>query len=519
MQRRLALALALFAAFLATPLPAGSAGERLHLVVLHTNDVHGQVLPRPATWLRDVQPQPDSGGLSRLATAIERVRRESREQGFALVVVDAGDWFQGTPEGALEQGRSFLAAFSLVGHDALTVGNHEFDHGVDVLLGHLAAVAPPALLANARDEDGALLGGTSAYKVVERGGLRIALVGLCSAETPTISHPSTRALTWEDPVVTLARLRHELDPQVDLVLPVTHLGVGEDKRLAEAHPDLPLVVGGHSHSLLREGLRQGGTLIVQAGSSASVVGRVDLWLDARSHRVLEARAGLIELYDEPAADDPARNAALDAAAERLVERSRAAMDVVIGELPVPLLRSRDPFTSSSSGNLVADVMRARAGADVALQNRGGLRADLPAGPVTRRELFQVLPFDNHLVIVTLRGSELEALLRATIEGGETGGSTFELSGMVLELDRSGGPPRLARVLVGGEPLRPAGRYRVATNSFVASGGGGYAYLTESGPERERAVDPASLRDLVESAIHAGLDGARIQEARYRARAR
>ena len=471
---------------------------RLHLVVLHTNDVHGQVLPRPATWLRDAEPGTNSGGLPRLAACIERVREEARREGFELLVVDAGDWFQGTPEGGLDRGRGLLAALVEVGYDAMVVGNHEFDHGLDVLLGHLKRVKPPALLANATLEGGAPLPGTDPYRIVERGKLRIALVGLLATFTPQITHPSAGDLIWRAPDQVLGELRRELEGEVDWILPITHQGVEADRELARAHPDLDLIVGGHSHSLLWNGVTEGETLIVQAGSKASVVGRVDLWFDRETEQVVEKRCRLLDLYEDPV--DAHRKRAVEKLSRELVARSQALMDVEVGELRGPLTRGRDPFATSPAGNLITDVMRERAGADVAIQNRGGIRADLPAGPVTRRQLFQVLPFDNHLVTVTLTGAELLALLRKGVEG--EGHSGLEFSGMLIELARGAGRPRLVRILVGEreQPLEPGRRYTVATNSFTAGGGDGYGVLAAG---REREVDPILLRDLLERAFEDG----------------
>lgn len=496
-RRHLLLALlALLSPALLAGLTSGEGEERLHLVVLHTNDVHGQVVPRPATWLKDVDPLPDSGGLSRLAGAVERVRAEAEEEGFELLVLDGGDWFQGTPEGRVEEGRPLIAALAAIGYDAMAVGNHEFDHGVDVLVGHLEAVRPPALLANALTREGDLLPGTRSHLVVERGGLRIALVGFCSVSTPQMTHPSARDLQWLEPADVLDRLREELSGDVDLFLPVTHLGVDGDEALAARHPDLPLVVGGHSHSLLRRGVTRGKTLIVQAGSKASVVGRVDLWLDRESGEVLEKRASLIELYEDPALEF--RSARVDEACAALVAASAASMDVVVGELAVALPRSRDRYRTSPSGNLVTDVMRGHTGADVAIQNRGGLRADLPEGPVSRRNLFQVLPFDNHVVTVRISGSDLEAIFRRSVEGQRSRG--LEFSGAEVLIDRTQGSPRLESVLIGGKPLSAGESYTLTTNSFTAQGGDGYEALTRAS---ERIVDPTLLRDLVEGAFSEG----------------
>lgn len=468
----------------ADPLP-----ERLHVVVLHTNDVHGQVVPRLATWLKDTDPLPDSGGLARVAGAIRKARREAEASGAIVFTVDAGDWFQGTPEGRLDHGRAFLAALNQVGYDAMAVGNHEFDHGLDVLVGHLAAVGPPALLANATPPEGGSLPGTRPYVILERGGLRVAIVGFCAVGTPSITHASSRQLVWREPAEVLARLKTELAGKYDLMFPVTHIGVGADKALARAHPDLPLIVGGHSHSLLRKGVREGETLIVQAGSKGSLVGRVDLWLDPETKAVLESRESMIELYQDPAPAD--RVAAVEAACASMRERSEVEMSRVVGRLEADLSRGFDPFTTAPCGNLVTDAMRARTGADVALQNRGGLRTNVPAGEVTYRDLFQLLPFDNSLVTLTLTGAELTDLMRQSVEG--RGGRGLEFSGMLIELDRSAGRPTLARLIVGGEPVDPARDYTVTANSFNADGGDGYTCLAEA---ERRQPDPILLRDML-----------------------
>jgi 2',3'-cyclic-nucleotide 2'-phosphodiesterase (5'-nucleotidase family) len=145
---------------------------------------------------------------------------------------------------------------------------------------------------------------------------------------------------------------------------------------------------------------------------------------------------------------------------------------VVGQLAVPLERRGGQCASSTAGNLVADLFRERAGADVGLHNKGGLRTSLPAGPATLRDLFELLPFDNTLVVLRVTGAELfEALRRAVEQPGAPG---IEVSGLVLRVAEPGAPKTtLLAVEVGGAPLDPARLYRVATNSFLADGGDGY----------------------------------------------
>ncbi len=486
---------------------AGGAGEGLsgaprlagqHLVVLHTNDIHGQVLARPAIWLKDVNPLPDSGGLPRLAGTLNQIAAEARAGGAAVVICDGGDWFQGTPEGQIAQGRGFLAALAQSGHDGAVVGNHEFDHGVDVLLGHLKSVPMPALLANVRMPDGAPLPGTRDSIVVERAGLRIALVGLLTTSTPSITHKATKELLWTEPAEALTRVRSELGDSVDLVIPVTHIGVESDRELARAHPDLPVIIGGHSHTFLRKGVREGETLIAQAGSKASVIGRVDVWFDAEGG-VERSTAQHINLYHEPA--DAFRIAAVDRACAELEKAASLRMDAIVGVFGGPLETSRRELVNASGGNLITDLMRARSGADIAAHNRGGTRTTLPAGVCTRRDLFMLLPFDNHIETLTMSGADVIEFFRRSIEEERRNG--VEFSGVTLEVRRVEGKPKLMRVLLGGangRPVEPDEILQFATNSFMANGGDGWRLLQE---QKVREVDFTMLRDMIELALKEG----------------
>lgn len=486
----------------AKPVPASLR----HLVILHTNDIHGQVLARPATWLKDVDPLPDSGGLPRLAAAVRRERAAAEASGAGVLFVDGGDWFQGTPEGNLDSGRGFVEALAAAGHDALVVGNHEFDHGVEVLLGHLPLLDGRVLLTNVRDAEGAPLRGTRNALVVERLGLRIALVGLLTPVTPDITHASTKRLRFEAPADALARVKASLGNSVDWILPVCHVGVEHERALAIAHPWLDVIVGGHSHTYLRQGVLEGSTLVVQAGDKASVLGRVDVWFDGAGE-VVRKEARLVDLYEEVGAEH--RNTKVDELCTALEARAAESMGEVVGTLAGPLEQSRRPLVNTSAGNFITDLLRARTGADVAIHNRGGIRTALPAGPVTRRDLFMILPFGNHLVTVELDGATLEGLFRRSVEDPES--RPLEFSGAVVRARLEGGKPRFLGLVIGGAPCEPARRYRLTTNSFLAEGNDGLKELATATP---RELDFILMRDLVEAAFAGGRTLTPATDQRY-----
>lgn len=465
----------------------------LRVVVLHTNDVHGQLLPLAS----DGGPR---GGLLRLAEAVRAERARAEAEGALVLVLDAGDWSQGTPEGRVRGGAPFLGALAAIGYDAMCIGNHELDAGRAALEALLERVRPPAVLANVRDPGtGERVGWAPPWRVVERGGLRVAVVGLLAETTPSMTHADAGALVFEDPLEALDRTLAELqDERVDLVVPLTHLGLLEDERLARAHPELPLVVGGHSHTFLPHGRNVGPTRVVQAGQKAQVLGKAELWLERSSGKVVRSRAELVEL---PAGDEALADAAraLPALAARCAELEREtgeSWERVVGRLAAPLERTREA-RSSSAGNLLADVLRAHAGADVALHNKGGLRRELAAGPVTARDLFELLPFDNTVSVLALSGAELERLLHHAVDERRALG--IEVSGATLALARDRGRLRLERILVGGAALEPERAYRLATNSFVAGGGDDLV----PAELRARAADTGVLlRDALEQAFAA-----------------
>ncbi len=474
------------------PIVPTAQDERVHFVVLHTNDVHGQVLPRKATWLKRPDP-PMVGGLARVAARVRREKAEAENEGALVLVVDGGDWFQGTPEGVVDGGLPFLRAMAGVGYDAMCVGNHEFDFGVPNLSTLIREAKLPAVLANVTERDsGKQVSWAQPWLVVTKGDWKIAIVGLVSTETPDITHPDARSLVFEEPAAALSRVQMQLAGTVDWILPITHLGVEDDRVLAKAHRELPLIVGGHSHTFLKQGVREGATLIVQTGSKASSLGRVDLWFDAHTKKVVKTRARLIDLDEEPAAADCV--AAVDGACAELAKRSEARMNEVVGELTAPLERAKDPLTSSTAGNFLADAVRTYAVADVGLMNRGGIRADLEAGPITRRHAFELCPFENNVTVLTLTGAEFFEMVRRAVEGVAHSG--LEVSGLVIEAAVDAEGTRTLRGLrVGGKPLDLAREYRIALNSFLADGGD--AYIEKCAPGPKRKDDLLIMRDLIE----------------------
>jgi 2',3'-cyclic-nucleotide 2'-phosphodiesterase (5'-nucleotidase family) len=237
---------------------------------------------------------------------------------------------------------------------------------------------------------------------------------------------------------------------------LAHVSVERARELA-AVAKVDAILGGHSH--VRAIHRWGNVLYVQAGSKAAHIGRLDLAIDRASGRVVSATSK-IELLRPPPTPVPEVQAVL---AKYAPEIDRV-MNEVVGELAVELSRNH-PGRSSPLGSYLCDLMRGATGAEVAFHNRAGIRADLAVGPVRRRDLYQVSPFQNTLVTMNLTGEQVLAVLRHSLSEPRL---LLETSGLELEYE----PGRILWVRVNGQPLEPRREYRIVTNSFLAKRGDG-----------------------------------------------
>ncbi|HTF88096.1 MAG TPA: bifunctional UDP-sugar hydrolase/5'-nucleotidase [Planctomycetota bacterium] len=471
--------------------PGGRFGrDSIHLVIIHTNDIHGEVLAREEGSGENPS-SPGLGGLVRLVQEIEALHAAEPQ----AIVVDAGDWYSGTPEGAVDRGLPLLQILAQVGFDAMCVGNHDFDHGIANVERLVREAGLPAVLANVRSPGvKERLPWARPWIVVERNGVRVALVGLLTTTTKAISSGEVRALDFASPAEELDRVRLEIGDKADLIIPVAHIRVREARQLALHDPNLPLIITGHSHEILEKGELQGDTLIVQAGSKARAFGRVDLWLDPKTFAPLRSKARVIELRKTLKTDLPAnaKSSSIQVACEELVQRASVGLDQQVGELAQPVVRAVTN-ECSPAGAWITDALRAHMGAEIAVHNRGRTRRDLPAGGVTRRELFELLPFDDHAVSVDLTGEQVAELARRSIDRTRFLGVDF--SGLTrFVAQQSDGSFKITRVEVGGRALDPSKRYRVATSSHLANGGGGTDELLAG---LNLIEDSALLREVLE----------------------
>lgn len=471
--RRFAFLLALPLAALAALAAAPAARE---VTVLYTNDFHSAIDPVPAYWLPG---SPRLGGAAQLAALANRIREKERP----AFLFDAGDVFTGAFS-FLSKGEALMEMMAAMRYDALGIGNHEFDYGADAFE-PLMWRAPFLVLGANVFHRGTRHRFARPWAVVERDGVKVGVIGAIGLDARSVINPDgVRELDFGDPVPEVAAGVAALRPAVDLVVVLVHQGktgpmqtdaearpdvqrdFDEDVALAGAVPGIDVLIGGHAHRGIEAPFvhPKTGTRIVQTYGYGTRLGYLKLRLSGGKVASHEGR--LIVVKSDELPEDPevvARLAPFRKAAEPTIGQ-------VVGRSEGRLVR--DYNRESSLGGFVADVMREAAGAEIAFQNAGGLRADLPEGAVTKANVLDALPFVNSLVTLEMSG----ALVREVLEQGLTlERGLIQVSGINATYDLSRPPGRrLVSATAGGRPLDDARAYRVATNSFLAQGGDLYA---------------------------------------------
>lgn len=487
---------------------AASAAFAAPLRILHTNDLHSRLEPWVSTSGDTV------GGFARLATLIDR---ESAGHPHVLVL-DAGDLFQGTPYYNTFRGEAEVRVFGRIGYDVQTMGNHELDDGALNFLAQLeknarwpvlsANILVPAFLKEqaaalarfgesraarqAARGDSTLVPIGPPYVVQRVGPLQVGIIGVTTETLPKIVTKKAMDNVHVRPVLdTVRALVPEVRRQADLVVVLSHCGIGVDSVLATSVPGIDVIVGGHDHRALEAPLliRQpdnrngiGGTLLVQAGQWGEHLGRLDL--DVEEGRIGRYEGRLLRVT----ADLPPA-ARVDDVVREFSTRLGPIVDQILTQNESPLPAEGALIGETALGNLVTDLMRETVRADIAVQNGGGLRGDLQAGPVRLRDLYTVLPFDNTIVTMRLSGRHVEALLEESLAKRGRGGF-LHVSGLSFVATAEG---RVRDIRVGEAPLDRDRVYRVATNNFTAAGGDGFRVFETAQGVSDTGV---RLRDAV-----------------------
>jgi 2',3'-cyclic-nucleotide 2'-phosphodiesterase (5'-nucleotidase family) len=534
------LGLALLLSLIFASAAAADDGDLRRLHLLWTNDIHGHIAPEPARFMNPEFPPP-LGGAPSAAAYIKRVRAEAAAAGEDVLLVDVGDIFQGTPIGNKTEGRAVVEYFNAIGYDLVVPGNHDFDLGRDVAEDLAERSDFPWVAANLIEEStGEVVDWCVPTLMLERAGLRIGVVGIITPGTAAMSFPENIAgLEFRPMAPTIAKYRDRLREQgADIIFLGIHEGLPYDPEagwqeiagaveqatddgresemaphqekqedqgyhaanysgegipnlmeLVNMVPGIDIAVGGHTHQGYQEPWIDpvNHTMCFETYGNGSGLGHAILLVDPQLKEIVgwersHDRGTIVTLFEDQHWPDQE----IAEVIRPHQEKAEQEMARVVGETAVPL--TRGDAGANVMGNLVTDAMRTRFEADFSFQNLGGLRANLPAGPITAGDVFRVLPFGNELVLVEMQGAMIRRVIERKLRGNSRG---ICISGAEVVYDKTRPDwDRVVELTIGGEPLDPEATYQAVFTNFLLEGNSGLDFLTTIAAE---AVMPTQVR--------------------------
>jgi 5'-nucleotidase/UDP-sugar diphosphatase len=463
-----------------------SKQETKKLTILHTNDHHGHF------WTNEAQ----EWGMPARATLIETIRSEVGSTGGQVLLLSGGDVNTGTPASDMNQAEPDFLGMNYMKYDAMAVGNHEFDVPLETVIEQQTWAGFPFLAANI------FYKGTNErpfkpYIIVKRQGLRVALIGLTTDETPSISlkFPKDR-LEMRSPIEVAKKLVPTLRSQADVVIALTHMGHyadGEhgsqppgDVTLARQVEGIDVIIGGHTQNPLFQPDVQNGTLILQAHEWGRYLGRLDLEIGA--HGIIQKSYQLIPINHQGTAQRIPEDQALKKILEPFQTSAEEIMQEPVGSSTGIFDGSRGVIRSGEAplGNLAIKVLQESTKSDVAVLASGTLRATLPKGPLNFGNVLLVHPFQLTFVTVEFTGQELLDYL-AQLAKKEPGDGAFPQFGG-LELQVKDGA--LTSIKINNEPLKLDKTYILGTTDFHAKGGGGYPEILDHSTFKDTKMNDA-----------------------------
>jgi 2',3'-cyclic-nucleotide 2'-phosphodiesterase (5'-nucleotidase family) len=423
------------------------------------------------------------GGFARLNGAIKAEKAAGAAAGRLVIAVNGGDVISPSLMSGFDQGAHIIDLMNSSPLDVFVPGNHEYDFGRDVFFKRMEEARFPKLAANLRRRDGSPVPGFQDRVLMEAGGVKIALVGLTADDSPTKSNPQDLVIAASESTL-IAQAAAARREGADLVVAVVHAPRAQDTALMALRV-ADIVLSGDDHHL--EARYDGRTAFAEGIEEAVVVIALDVTLRVRE---VEGRRSVswfpaFRFIDTATVTPDPETLAKVAGYEAELSKE---LDVVIGTTAVELdTRNAVVRTQEAAfGNLVADAIRLKTGADVAIVNGGGFRAGkvyAKGTPITRRDILSEMPFGNRTVTFEMSGAQLKTVLEHGLAAWPQPAGRFpQVSGLTVEAEGGRTPgERVTAITVGGKPLDPAARYVVATNDFLGRGGDGYTMFREARP--------------------------------------
>lgn len=473
------------------------------LTVLFTNDSHAMA------WQYDEPGNPGIGGLAARKTLIDQIKAEVQGKGGNIMILDAGDITLGDPRSNVCHNRPFIQGMNLIGYDAMTIGNHEFNFGLDVFYEMKKTATFPFLSANIYKD-----GGTKAVadEYIEKkfdDGLKVAVLGITTRETEVITGIGLQGnLVMTDPIQEAKTRIPLLKAKNDIVIILSHLGYYEteksfdgyygDNYLAKAVPGVSLIIGGHTQFQMKAPVKIDDTYIVQTEGEGKWLGRFDFYISGNKITKTNYKLYPINLKEKIINDKKITYKFID----KEIPENKTMLEMLEGfkcefseekitTLDAALEGNRDVVRSQESelGDIITDIIKDKVKADIALINSGSIRQGLNSGNVTERDIYNVFPFADTIYTGKIKGSELQEVLDYFAEKGQGAGGFLQISGFSVKLYKNSA----LDIKINGQPLDKKKTYSFAINSFVASGGDGYAMLRDLKTKKDTGYNlPAAL---------------------------
>jgi 2',3'-cyclic-nucleotide 2'-phosphodiesterase (5'-nucleotidase family) len=370
---------------LALLLGCGALAEVRTLTVLHLNDLHSRLMPLDS----------GRGGFAYLATVIRREKANCKD----CVLLKAGDVAQGSPVSTIFHGLPVFQVANLLGIDAATLGNHDFDYGWLQTRKFLETAKYPIVSANVVGAKGQLFT-KEPYVVLHVNGLRVGVLGAMTATLDSLTTPKLVGEWHAVPVVeTVRRYARELREKCDVIVLVAHITGHEELDVLAHAPEIPVTVSGHIHDGLPQALQEGGRVLVRVRGYGQELGKLELKVDT------EKKAPVSWKWTRIAVDSKTLAPAVDVAKE-----VKHWEDEVSARVDRPLATAARSFTIPEVKGLIEEAMRAETGADFSYMNEGGVRDIVPQGKLLERNIWNIMPFDNRVVTGTFKGNNLPAVV-------------------------------------------------------------------------------------------------------------
>ena len=428
--------------------------------------------------LNDIYKMSDDKGRGGFARA-SGIAKAERAKGVPVLFCHAGDCYSPSLMSGFDQGAHIVAMQNKMGIDVFVPGNHEFDFGKENYLKLTAAQSYPTFAANLRDAAGSILPHHRDSQIFELGGIKVGVIGAAFDPTPQVSFPGD--LKFSSTMEALRREAKVLKGEgADILVAVVHADRKTDYEIVRSRV-VDIVLTGHDHDLAIA--YDGKVVMVESNEEGNYVTAIDIAVSVKGEGAARqvSWTPTFRVNDSRAATPDADVAAIIKGYEGELSKE---LDVDIATLAAPLDSRTGVIRTQETaiGNLIADAIRSATGAQLAITNAGGIRANkqYAAGQkLTRRDVLSELPFGNATVMVEITGKDVKDAIENGLRDAPQGAGRFPVvSGLTFEADlKQPQGSRVGAVTVDGKPIDPAGKYTVASNNFMLEGGDGYTALS------------------------------------------